>query len=177
MKLFRYVKLALYVVLAVLCVVLKEPLLEYPWFFIGGLMSLYAVEVAVRVAIEKGKIIGNYVVYWALIELIVGVTMIIGTRDSRVVFVTWAIWGLLREAYEIMEELELWIKEKIPTFVGIIESIVAIVLSVMLLLEPTEHHALIHVYYLVVELVLAGLLPIIYEIIKKKIEAREKSEE
>ena len=48
-----------------------------------------------------------------------------------------------------------------------VESLVIIVFSVMLIFEPTEHHAMIHLYLLLAELIVAPLTPLVDESITK----------
>ena len=81
--------------------------------------------------------------------------------------VIWAAWSILREAFEI-KELFLKIKSVVLTIISGIESIAVIVLSVMLILEPGEHHAMIHLYLLLVELVLTPLVPLLDEVIEER---------
>ena len=58
----------------------------------------------------------------------------------------------------IIQDYELF-KERIPCLLGFIESIVAIVLSITLIMEPGEHHAKIHMYLLIAELLTAVIFP------------------
>ena len=44
----------------------------------------------------------------------------------------------------------------------------------MLIIEPTEHHAMIHLYLLLVELIVAPLTPLVDEtIVKGKLKAKK----
>ena len=54
-----------------------------------------------------------------------------------------------------------------------LESVAVIVLSVMLMIEPGEHHAMIHSYLLVAELILSGLIPVLNHRLKPEKEGRE----
>ena len=72
--------------------------------------------------------------------------------------IIWAVWAILREADEIAEYYELF-KERIPCLLGFAESVVAIVFSITLIIEPGEHHAMIHMYLLIVELLSAVIFP------------------
>ena len=93
----------------------------------------------------------------------------------EVTCVIWATWSIVRESFEI-KELVTEIKSWTLTIISGIESIAVIVFSVMLILEPGEHHAMIHMYLLLFELILTPLIPLLDEILlerkAKKLEAK-----
>ena len=64
-------------------------------------------------------------------------------------------------AKEITEDLHR-IAHKGPGFISIVESIVIIVLSVSMIMNPTEHHAHVHVILLGIELILEVAFPYLY---------------
>ena len=83
----------------------------------------------------------------------------------------------MRESYELKEVVS-DINSIAPKILTGAESIAVIVLSVMLILEPTEHHALIHMYMLVIELILNPLTVILDELlINLKAKKKAKLEE
>ena len=95
--------------------------------------------------------------------------------------IIWATWSIVRESYEIKEVVS-DIKSVLPKILSGAESIAVIVLSVMLILEPTEHHALIHMYMLVIELVLNPATVLLDELFihlkeKKKAEIEEQKKD
>ena len=65
---------------------------------------------------------------------------------------------------EIIDE----IKSITMTVISGVESIATIILSIVLIFEPTEHHAMIHMYLLLVELVLTPLVPLVDELIESQ---------
>lgn len=171
---YLIVKLAIFVVLAVLVFVFREQLIEHLKYFIGGLMLLYGVEEVLFEVIFHGK---NFwkceKTYLGLVELILGTTLFFfpleGNAEEiiKMTCVIWAAWSIIREAFEI-RELIVEIKSVVLTIISGIESVAVIVLSVMLILEPGEHHAMIHLYLLLVELVVAPLTPLLDELLTKK---------
>ena len=171
---YLIVKLAIFVVLAVLVFVFREQLVEHLKYFIGGLMLLYGVEEVLFEVIFHGK---NFwkceKTYLGLVELILGTTLFFfpleGNAEEvvKMTCVIWAAWSIIREAFEI-RELVVEIKSVVLTIISGIESVAVIVLSVMLILEPGEHHAMIHLYLLLAELVLTPLVPLLDEVIEEK---------
>lgn len=171
---YLIVKLAIFVVLAVLVFIFREQLVEHLKYFIGGLILLYGVEEILFEVIFHGK---NFwkceKTYLGLVELILGITLFFFPLEAtaeevvKMTCVIWAAWSIIREAFEI-RELVVEIKSVVLTIISGIESVAAIVLSVMLLLEPGEHHAMIHLYLLLAELVLTPLVPLLDEVIEER---------
>ncbi len=171
---YLIVKLAIFVVLAVLVFIFREQLVEHLKYFIGGLILLYGVEEILFEVIFHGK---NFwkceKTYLGLVELILGITLFFFPLEAtaeevvKMTCVIWAAWSIIREAFEI-RELIVEIKSVVLTIISGIESVAAIVLSVMLLLEPGEHHAMIHLYLLLAELVLTPLVPLLDEVIEER---------
>ena len=84
---------------------------------------------------------------------------------------------IIRESFEI-KELVTEIKSWTLTIISGIESIAVIILSIMLILEPGEHHAMVHMYLLLLELLLTPLIPLLDEILlERKAKKLEKAEE
>ena len=171
---YLIVKLAIFVVLAVLVFIFREQLVEHLKYFIGGLILLYGIEEILFEVIFHGK---NFwkceKTYLGLVELILGITLFFFPLEAtaeevaKMTCVIWAAWSIIREAFEI-RELIVEIKSVVLTIISGIESVAAIVLSVMLLLEPGEHHAMIHLYLLLAELVLTPLVPLLDEVIEER---------
>lgn len=176
---YLFVKLAIFVVLAVLVFIFREQLIKNIKYFIGGLMLLYGVEEVLFEVIFHSK---NFwkceKTYLGLVELILGITLFFfpleGSAEEiiKMACVIWAAWSIIREAFEI-RELVVEIKSVVLTIISGIESVAVIVLSVMLILEPGEHHAMIHLYLLLAELVLTPLVPLLDEVIEERKKKRE----
>ena len=164
---YNYIKLAIYFTLAVLIFVFKEPLIEHLRFFIGGLMIMYALEEVLFEHQNK--------VYLGFIELLLGLILVIVNISYEGTCIIWATWSLLRETHEV-EEILAELNNFPAKILSGVESLVVIVFSVMLIIEPTEHHAMIHLYLLLVELIVAPLTPLVDETISK-IKAKQVKEE
>lgn len=176
---YLFVKLAIFVALAICVFIFREQLVEHLKYFIGGLMLLYGIEEILFEVIFKGKFFWKgEKTYLGLVELVLGTTLFFFPLEAnpeevmKMTCVIWAAWSIMREAFEI-KELFLEIKSVVLTIISGIESIAVIVLSVMLILEPGEHHAMIHLYLLLAELVLTPLVPLLDEIIEKRKQKRD----
>ena len=193
MKIYRMIRVPLYLALAALVIVFVRELAEIRAlrFFIGGLMIFYGAEEVILTAVRHAKHYDINLLYWNVIEIAIGVTIIAfvktGATDMTyaAVCVAWAIWSILREARELAEVTEELKHKELPicrvvAFANMLESLVVIVFSLMLLARPGEHHAKIHLYLLAVELSTKVLFPLIDHIAeraaKKKKAAKAKTE-
>ena len=169
---FKYnlIKLVVYAILAVLIFVFRDHLVAHNGlkYFIGGLMLLYAVEeILFIVLLHVHHLLHQDKVYLGFIELILGIVLLTVDFSYESVCVAWAIWSILRESYEI-KDIACELKNIVPKVISGIESVVVIVFSILLLIEPGHHHALIHLYLLLAELVVTPLTPLLDELLEKK---------
>lgn len=168
------IKTAIFAVLAVLVLVFKDAFVEHLKTFIGALMVLYGVEgVLVDLLFHREHFFDEGKTYLGFIELLFGIVLLCASLKFEYVCIIWATWTIVRESYEIREVI-VEIKSIVPKLLSGTESLAVIILSVMLLLNPNEIHALIHVYLLAVELILSPLCVLLDELIlgykEKKIE-------
>ena len=161
MKPFRLTRLIVFVLGAILLLVFNEFFLENLRWFIGGLIVLYGTLGILALILAKVKPIyeGQGFLFFA-VEILLGLTTLCFIKEYATVCIIWAVWSILRESVELEEIVERELHPALAVFSGI-ESVAVIVLSVMLMIEPGEHHAMIHSYLLAVELVLAALIPVI----------------
>ncbi|MBQ7249942.1 MAG: hypothetical protein IJS37_01135, partial [Bacilli bacterium] len=96
------------------------------------------------------------------VEFIFGIVLIAAPLPFDHVCVIWATWSIIRESYEI-KEIVTDFKTVTPRVLSGVESIIVIVFSVLLILNPMEHHAAIHMGLLVAELILSPLVVLIDE--------------
>ena len=151
---YLLIKLAIFTTLAAFVLIYREKLVENLQPFIGSLMIFYGLEgILYEVLCHRLHFIHSGKSYLGLIELIFGTVLLVAPLEFAYVCVIWATWSIVRESYEIKEIIS-DIKTIPPKILSGVESIAVIVLSIMLILEPGEHHALIHMYMLVIELIL-----------------------
>ena len=161
MKTFRLSRLICFVVCAVLLLVFNEFFLHNLRWFIGGLIVLYGSLGILALLLAKVKPIyeGQGFLFFA-VEILLGLVTLCFIKDYATVCVIWAVWSIIRESIELEEIVARELHPVLAVISGL-ESVAVVVLSVMLMMEPGEHHAMIHSYLLVVELVLAALIPVI----------------
>lgn len=161
MKIFRISKLVCFLIGAVLVFLFRVFLVENIRWFIGGLIVLYGVLGILSLALEKKKpIYEEHEFLFSAIEILIGLTLIVFIKEYSTICVVWAVWSILRESLEIREIVAGELHPVLAVISGI-ESIAVIVLSITLMMEPGEHHAMIHTYFLCLELILNASIPIL----------------
>lgn len=171
MKLYRYIKLVIYLAFAVLIVLLKDTLLENLHYLIASLMIAYGVEGTLTIGLtKKMKCFEDIKFSLALGEVALGLTLMFSIREFAYVCILWAVWTMVRETIEIQE----FIAHRhfnVFGFIDLAESIVSIVFCILLLIDPSYHHAHTHMYLLIVEVLVMSLSPVLsdlYDNFKKK---------
>ena len=162
------IKLGIYSILAILVFVFREPLIVNLKYFIGGLMLLYGLEeLLFEIIHSRSHLLHQDKVYLGFIEILLGIVVLSVPLSYESVCIIWATWSILREAYEVKEILN-EVKYLTPKLISATESAVIIVFSILLIIEPGEHHAMIHLYLLLAELVISPLTPLLDELLSKK---------
>ena len=171
------IKLGLFAIIAILVFIFREPLVENLKYFIGGLMLLYGLEeILFEVLYSRHHIFHQNKIYLGFIEILLGVVVLAVPMSYESVCIIWATWSILREAYEI-KEVVTELKCLAPKIISATESAVIIVFSILLIIEPGEHHAMIHLYLLLAELIISPLTPLLDEILAKKKQEIEQLED
>lgn len=177
LRLYHVIKLAIFAVLALLVLIFRDLHIANIRIFVSGLMILYGIEeIVFEMIFKRESIFHLSKTYLGIFELILGLTCMLASLPSETVFVVWASWSILRESYELKEivhDLKAWL----PRILSGVESILVILLSILLIFNPTPHHAIIHMYLLVVELILTPAVPLIDEIINEYNEKKKEKEE
>lgn len=176
MKNYKIGKFIVFMALAVSIIFLMDVYLEHLQYFIGALITMYGVDKGIMFfGVEKEN--KPLVLCESIVQIILGVCTIILFKEISTICIIWAVWAIMREGEEIAECYELF-KEKLPCLLNFGESVVAIIFSITLIMEPGEHHAKIHMILLIVELMSAVIFPqfvYFYEkYIKKETEEIEK---
>ena len=173
MKAFRLSRLSCFVVGAVLLLVFTEFFLHNLRWFIGGLIVLYGSLGILALLLAKVKPIyeGQGFLFFS-VEILLGLITLCFIKEYATVCVIWAVWSIIRESVELEEIVARELHPVLAVISGL-ESVAVVVLSVMLMIEPGEHHAMIHSYLLVAELILSGLIPVLNHRLKPEKEGRE----
>ena len=165
MKIYRYIKLVLFIAFSVLIFVYAEHLLHNLKYLIGSLMMAFGLEdVIVNLILEKKHAIKEVKFLYGFLEVILGILMLALIDDFVAICIIWSMWSIMREMFEIHEITNQKIKGPIA-IVSLIESIVVFVFSFMLIITPTEHHAHTHIYLLIAEFLVTGFSPVFDELI------------
>lgn len=166
--LYHTIKLGVYLAFAILIFFFRVSIVEsHLKYFIGSLMLLYGIEEMVFSIIYFGS---NFLhegkVYLGFVEILFGFSLIFAPLEFEVVCIVWATWSIVRESYEV-KEIITELRYIIPKLISGIETIAVIILSIMLIIEPGENHAYIHLYLLLLELPFNPLVPLLDELIYK----------
>lgn len=170
---YHLVKLVICIILAILVFIFREQLVAGLNYFIGALMVAYGLEeITFEVLNHKLGFIHKSKTYLGLVEIILGTVLLIAPFSFEEICIIWGTWSIIRESYEI-KEIATEIQSITPTILSGVESVATIVLAIMLMLEPTPHHAMIHIYLLLIELVFTPLVPLMDELIQKQKKKRK----
>ena len=173
MKIYNFIKLIIFIAFSVLLVVFRNELVNDLHYFIGTLVFVYGLESAsVLAVVAKKNCVRSIKFAFALFEMVVGLTILFAVRDFTHVCVMWAVWSMLRQSLDIHEVLKGEVKGAIA-IVYIIQSVVSVVFSIMLILNPTHHHAVTHIYLLIAELLVISLPPVVDELLLRAIKKRK----
>ena len=186
MKVYGAIRTAMYWILTALVIAFVSTLaqIEVLRYFIGGLMIFYGIEEIIYTVFKNKKHYSIRSLYWNIVEIVIGITLVVFVETGNVevtyavVCVCWAIWSILREAHELVEATEKLKDNKlllcrIVAIVNFLESFTVIALSLTMLIEPSEHHAKIHLYLLVAELFTKVLFPLVNYIALRLEEKKE----
>ena len=160
---YLLIKFVVFTILGILVLIYRDNHVEHLRPFIGALMLLYGVDAIVyEIILHRKGFIRASRTYLGLVELIFGVVLLASPLLFQYVCIIWATWSIIRESYEIKEivvDLKMWI----PRILSLTESITVIVFSVLLILNPEQHHSTIHMCLLTAELILNPLVLLIDE--------------
>lgn len=176
MKIYHFIKLAIFIVFSSLVFVFRKDLLMNLHYLVGSLILLYGAEETLVFTIVFKK--AAYTKFWfvfGLIEAMIGIIVLCSIRDYTSVCVIWALWSILREAVEIYEITSGEVKG-LAAVISAVESLVAITFSILLMVTPGEHHAKTHIYLLIIELIVTALVPVLRELAKNKKNSNENIE-
>lgn len=165
MKIYTFSKLFIFIAFSILIFIFADKLVEYLRYFVGGLLITYSIDGLGKLIFEKRKeFYKEPILVYGTIQIILGFIVLFGVENFDDVCIFWGVTSMLREAFEINDILT----KKVTGWVAVvsgIESIVTIVFCIILLINPSEHHAKTHVYLLIAELMVTSFPPVLNEII------------
>ncbi len=161
-KKFGYIRFFIYIVLGIIFMVSFRAFLPSIHYIVGAVMLLYAIEEIVE-CIHTHKSVEDVRFFDSIILIILALIMVfIGSENFSTGCIIWAVWSICRESLEL-EEIYKFRKIRFTLIVSAVESVAVIVLSVMMIANPTEHHAMVHTFFLGIELILHGVIPNVNE--------------
>ncbi len=159
-KYLKITKTILYIAAGIFIFIFFRNMLPYAGFLVGSAVLLYALEELVFHILRRqfAELADS------LIQIILAVLLFLSNGDIVKVCVIWGVWAIIRESREMIRALINREKHELA-FLDVIESVVVIVLSIIMILSPTEHHATVHLIILGIELILEVTFPILEEIV------------
>ena len=171
MRIYNYIKLFIFIAFSILLFVFRKELIAHINYFVGSLVLVFGLESLIVLSIaQKRRSIRSIKFSFSIFEMVLGLTIITAVTDFSHVCVMWAVWSLLRQSIDIHEVLRGEVIG-VVAIIYVIQSIVSIVFSIILIINPTEHHAITHIYLLIAELLVIALPPVVDELflnLKKK---------
>lgn len=164
MKIWRPIKAVIWTVAAILILVFRESFVHYLNYLVGSIMIVYGLETVVLHLLHKKSFRRKNRFFWGMLEILLGIVVLffvrLGEPESKAyatVCVIWAVWSMLRESLELEEGI-IEICRQEPAYLSMVESVIGIIFSIFLIVEPGEHHAHTHVILLFFELLTSGLI-------------------
>lgn len=171
---WKIIKLVLYLISGCLIMIFSEQVMEYVVILVGAVMTVYAIETIIVSIYEKAVLHEENELFEGLILILLAIVLLFTDKNNlEKICVIWAIWSIIRETEEIKECLFDIFHKNPPRFtktfhyIHIAESAIVIVLSLIMLLSPTEKTAHTHVILLGLELILEVAFPLMNTIAEK----------
>lgn len=162
MKIARLIRFLIYLAGAVLLAIFHRYTVHHIKYIVPVVMLLYGLEAIVTsIFINKNAFYSQQEFYWGITEIVLATLIMAAIGDFVVICVIWAVWSILRETDEIKVAVIEFKKYTITSIISTLESLANMALSIFLIISPTTAHATTHLYLLIVELVIAGALPLI----------------
>lgn len=174
MKTWHVIKFILYILIGVSIIAFtgltfsRTSMITYVQYIIGGVMLLFSIE-DIIVSCIKGPLNKESRLFTGIILLIIAVLLIFfldKVDDYQTILVIWAIWSIIREGEDITNASRELSKQKLE-ILNIVEAVIIIVMSFIMVIDPNEHHAYIHLYLLGIEVMLEVIFPSLYLYLSK----------
>lgn len=168
LKIYKFIKLPIFIIGGILLFIFSETFLENECkllpFLVGGIICFYGIEGIILTLVE-GEVKEELTRFMnQLITLLLGIIVLFLVRESEhmieIVSVLWSVWAIMRESEEINEKVLPNLDCIETAVINCAESIVVIVFSVMLIINPGKHHIHSHIILLGVELILEVIWPL-----------------
>lgn len=165
MKIIQITKNIIYLVLGTLILIFNQFCFANIALVVSTIMLLNAIEDIATWSI-RGLAKEGTRFFDALILLILALVLILVRKNLEKSLIIFGVWMILKEGKELTECATELRKHKY-VIVDALESIFIIVMSILLIIQPNEHHAHIHVFILGIELLIEVLFYYIYQYLDK----------
>lgn len=165
----RIVKAVLYICAAIAIFILHARVMPYVGYVVGGVILIWSLDEIVERWHEKRFAMLSI----PLVQIVIAVLLCLASKDIVKVCVIWGVWSVIRESREMTHALDRLAYKK-SGLINTIESVVVIVMSALMILEPGEHHAHVHIVLLGIELILEILFPLSNEFFDRYAEKKGK---
>ena len=156
MKIWQIIKAVLYLVLATFIFVFNNDVMPYVGILVGGVVCLYSLEELIVLVCKDAILKDTYHLFDGIVQLFIGIILFIVSSDIVKVCLVWGVWSILRESKEMSEAIDNLALRKY-NIISVLESVIIIVLSFLIIIEPNAEHAHLHVLLLGAELVIVVL--------------------
>lgn len=176
MKVFGIIKTIVFGALGILLICFRNFLItdftEYIHFIVGAAMVLFGCETFGETFFDKNKKDRTLGIIGGSVTLLFGLVVLTHVKvlsDNMVlVCVLWGVASILRE----IKELLIFYKNKFKTnpfavILNLVYSVVVIVFSIILILNPVIEKVKTHLLILGIEMILEAALPFIYKLGEK----------
>ena len=175
MKRWQISKAILYVSAAVALIVFNKSVMPYVGVIVGAVVCAYATEELIISAVRRTLFVDTFHLFDGIAQVLVGTLLFIVSEDIIKVCLVWGVWSILRESKELAEAVNGLARNKFQVL-NILESLTVIVLSFVIVIEPSEVHANLHVILLGVELITVVAFYVIESVLKAKSAANKDDE-
>lgn len=167
-RVFNIYKPILFISLGTLILIFNDVCYSYLNVTIGVVMALFGLFHLLTVALHEGFIKHISRLFYGIVLMIIAIVLIATFNENLYgVAIVWSIWSILREGKELGELFNEYKYTPVKIISGL-ESVVVIVLAVMLMINPTEHHIIFHIYILGIELLLEIIFPFLDKLFSEK---------
>ena len=157
MKSVHVIKLIVFCLAGALVIIFHDAIMKNDGalvgIIVGSAVLLYGIDMTVNGILLRRLFGENFLFFGALSQFLIAAALFSVTGSIESVCIVWAVWSILREGKEMSESIHRLFQKK-PGLLNIAESVVVIVFSFTMIIEPGEHHASFHVYLLGIELIL-----------------------
>lgn len=166
MKTYNFIQVLVYFIFGIFILIFNKLCLEHIPLIISIVMLLDATD-DIIVWSKQGIIKEGTRFFNALVLIILAIILLLVHNEFERCLIIFAVWMILKEGNEITHCIQRMLRQK-PAILDLLESIFIVVMSILLIANPNEHHAYIHIFILGAELVSELLFYFLYNYLDKK---------